>query len=140
MSNFERLLHAILFESLAIIISIIAVKLTTTHPTTKSSIMIVLISLIAVVWNLIFNWTFDQFFKGAREKRSLKLRIFHTLSFEGGLLFFTLPIVAYLLNISYLQAFLLDIGLTILILFYTIIFNWLYDQLRLFFYRGNKAK
>ncbi|MGQ0286697.1 PACE efflux transporter [Pasteurellaceae bacterium 22721_9_1] len=130
MSPIERFFHAVLFEILAIFISIIAIKLFSHHPTTETTIVVVLISVIAVIWNMIFNWIFDLFFTGAREKRSFKLRLFHTFAFEGGLLLFTLPVVAYVLQINYLAAFIMDIGLTLLILVYTFIFNWLYDNIR----------
>ncbi len=136
MSLKERLFHAVLFEILAIFISVLAVKLTTTHQTVAVTLMIVLISLIAVVWNFIFNWLFDRIFTGVREQRTLRLRAFHTLTFEGGLLLFTLPVVAYMLQISWWNAFLTDIGLTLLIVIYTFFFNWAYDHLRLYFIRS----
>ena len=136
MSPKECLFHAVLFEILAIFISVLAVKLTTTHQTVAVTLMIVLISLIAVVWNFIFNWLFDRIFTDAREQRTLRLRAFHTLTFEGGLLLFTLPVVAYMLQISWWNAFLTDIGLTLLIVIYTFFFNWAYDHLRLYFIRS----
>ncbi|ABR73882.1 hypothetical protein CBG46_02800 [Actinobacillus succinogenes] len=130
MTALERLFHAILFELLAIIISILAVKLVTDYSTVETGIVIVLISVIAVFWNILFNWGFDKLFPGAREKRRTLLRIFHTLAFEGGLLFFTLPLVAFVLKISWLDAFIMDIGLTLLIVVYTFFFNLIYDHLR----------
>ncbi|QOF67800.1 PACE efflux transporter [Actinobacillus sp. GY-402] len=130
MTALERLFHAILFEFLAIIISIFAVKLTTSHPTTETGIVIVLISVIAVFWNMLFNWIFDKYFPGAREKRRTLLRMFHTLAFEGGLLAFTLPLVAFILKINWLDAFIMDISLTLLIVVYTFFFNLIYDHLR----------
>lgn len=133
MSLKERVLHALLFELLAILISILAVTLTTPHQTEAVTVVIILISSIAVVWNFIFNWIFDRFFTVAREQRSWRLRTFHTLAFEGGLLLFTLPVVAYILQIDWWRAFMLDIGLTLLIVVYTFCFNWAYDHLRLFF-------
>lgn len=133
MSLKERVLHALLFELLAILIFILAVTLTTPHQTEAVTVVIILISSIAVVWNFIFNWIFDRFFTAAREQRSWRLRTFHTLAFEGGLLLFTLPVVAYILQIDWWRAFMLDIGLTLLIVVYTFCFNWAYDHLRLFF-------
>lgn len=142
MSIIERIFHAILFELLAILISIIAIKFTTTYPITEATVTIVLISLIAVIWNFLFNWLFDFVFTGAREKRKLNIRIFHAVSFEIGLLIFTLPLISHILKISYTEAFIMDIGLTVLILIYTVIFNWLYDHLRLkiIFYKSHSSK
>lgn len=130
MSKLERMFHALLFEFFAILISIIAVKFSSTHSTINTTVVIILISLIAVLWNMVFNGIFDQFFTAPRENRSIPLRICHTLLFEGGLLLLTLPMIVYVLNISWLEAFIMDIGLTLLILVYTFFFNFAYDHLR----------
>lgn len=130
MSATERLFHAVLFELLAIVISILALKLVTDHQTDGLTLVVVLISVIAVVWNVIFNWVFDLFVTGAREKRSVLTRCVHSLLFEGGLLIFTIPMVAYVLKVDWLTAFMMDVGLTLLILVYTFIFNWCYDNAR----------
>ncbi len=126
----ERLFHAVLFECLAILLSILALKLVTAHQTAGLTLVVVLISLIAVVWNVIFNWVFDLFVTGAREKRGMLIRVVHTLLFEGGLLIVTIPMVAYVLKIDWLAAFTMDIGLTLLIVVYTFLFNWCYDNIR----------
>lgn len=131
MSKKERLFHAVLFEILAILISVLAVKLVSHYPTTETTFIILLISLIAVIWNMLFNWIFDLLFTAPRETRKMPLRLFHTILFEGGLLIFTLPMIVYVLNIGWLAAFLMDIGLTILILIYTFFFNLAYDHIRI---------
>lgn len=131
MSKKERLFHAVLFEILAILISVLAVKLVSHYPTTETTFIILLISLIAVIWNMLFNWIFDLLFTAPRETRKIPLRLFHTILFEGGLLIFTLPMIVYVLNIGWLAAFLMDIGLTILILIYTFFFNLAYDHIRI---------
>lgn len=131
MSKKERLFHAVLFEILAILISVLAVKLVSHYPTTETTFIILLISLIAVIWNMLFNWIFDLLFTAPRETRKIPLRLFHTILFEGGLLIFTLPMIVYVLNIGWLSAFLMDIGLTILILIYTFFFNLAYDHIRI---------
>lgn len=131
MSKKERLFHAVLFEILAILISVLAVKLVSHYPTTETTFIILLISLIAVIWNMLFNWIFDLLFTAPRETRKMPLRLFHTILFKGGLLIFTLPMIVYVLNIGWLVAFLMDIGLTILILIYTFFFNLAYDHIRI---------
>lgn len=138
MSKKERFFYAILFEILAILISILAVKLVSHYPTTKTTLIIVLISLIAVIWNMLFNWIFDLFFTAPRETRTIPLRIFHTLIFEGGLLIFTLPMIVYVMNIGWQEAFLMDIGLTLLILIYTFFFNLGYDHIRAIIIKNNR--
>lgn len=136
MSTSERVFHAILFELLAILISILALKLVSDNQVGRLTTVVILISVIAVGWNFVFNWVFDRFFTAPREMRSVMLRVAHTLSFEGGLLLFTVPLMAVMLNVDWLTAFLMDIGLTLLILVYTFFFNLIYDHVRLYFIRS----
>lgn len=129
----ERVLHAVLFELFAILFTVLLTSLFTSHSTGALASVIILISVIAMVWNFIFNWGFDKVITGERVKRGLGIRILHSLLFEGGLLIFTLPLVMYMLNIGWWEAFVMDIGMTLFVLVYSVIFNWLYDHLRLKF-------
>lgn len=133
MTAWERVFHAVLFEFFAIIFTVILTSWLTDHSTTALTSVIVLISVIAMVWNFIFNWLFDKIVTGERVKRGLGIRILHSVLFEGGLLIFTLPLVMYMLNITLWHAFVMDIGMTLFVLVYSVIFNWIYDHLRLKF-------
>ncbi|MGR3807331.1 Uncharacterized membrane protein [Pasteurella testudinis DSM 23072] len=130
MSFIERLFHAVLFEVFAVLFSVGLLLLFTQHQVGALSSTIIVISLMAMVWNFIFNWGFDRVFTGEKVLRSAKVRLLHATLFEGGLLLCTIPVVAYLLQISFYQAFIMDLGLTIFILIYTIIYNWSYDNIR----------
>lgn len=133
MTAWERVFHAVLFEFFAIIFTVILTSWLTDHSTEALTSVIVLISVIAMVWNFIFNWLFDKIVTGERVKRGLGIRILHSVLFEGGLLIFTLPLVMYMLNITLWHAFVMDIGMTLFVLVYSVIFNWIYDHLRLKF-------
>lgn len=126
----ERIFHAVLFEILAILLTIVGLIFFTEHQLMAVSGLVILISLIAMVWNFIFNWIFDYFFPASRETRGLKIRLLHVTLFEGGLLCITLPLVAYLLNVSLWQAFVIDFAMTVFIVIYTLIFNYTYDHAR----------
>lgn len=133
MTAWERVFHAVLFEFFAIIFTVILTSWLTDHSTAALTSVIVLISVIAMVWNFIFNWLFDKIVTGERVKRGLGIRILHSVLFEGGLLIFTLPLVMYMLNITLWHAFVMDIGMTLFVLVYSVVFNWIYDHLRLKF-------
>lgn len=133
MTAWERVFHAVLFEFFAIIFTVILTSWLTDHSTAALTSVIVLISVIAMVWNFIFNWLFDKIVTGERVKRGLGIRILHSVLFEGGLLIFTLPLVMYMLDITLWHAFVMDIGMTLFVLVYSVIFNWIYDHLRLKF-------
>ncbi|OOF77513.1 hypothetical protein BKG96_08260 [Rodentibacter caecimuris] len=134
----ERFLHSVLFEIGAVAVSTIAVLLVSPEKGSTALGVGILISLVAMVWNLIFNSIFDKIFTAPRETRGLGTRIFHTVMFEGGLLVATIPMIAYFLQLTLWQALIADIGLTILIMVYALIFNWIYDHIRLKFV-GQKA-
>ena len=93
----------------------------------------VLVSLTAMLWNLVFNYFLDKVFTGQREKRGVIFRTLQAISFEGGLLIFTMPIIAYFLKVDWITAFMMDFSLTVMVTVYTFIFNWVYDHARLLF-------
>lgn len=135
----ERLFQACLFETLAILLSLVWVKLLAHVGISQSSespnnstmlLMLIGISLIAMVWTFVYNIVFDKVFIGEKLARSVWLRVVHILGFEGGLLCFTLPLVMWVMQIGLWQAFLLDISLTVLILVYGFGFYWVYDVVR----------
>ena len=130
----ERIFHSVLFEIGAVSVATIAVLLVGKGIDMGAAVGTgVVMSLVAMVWNLIFNYFFDKRFTGKREERSLLLRVGHTVGFEAGLLFFTIPLIAYLLNLSLWHALVADIGLSLLIMVYALIFNWIYDLARVRF-------
>lgn len=133
MTFYERIFHSILFEIGAMTIGALAVLLAGDFSLEAAAGTGVATSVMAMVLNFFFNYVFDKIFTGKREERSLKLRLLHTVCFEGTLLLFTIPVVAYLLELSLWHAFLADIGLSLLIMLYALVFNWLYDITRVKF-------
>lgn len=85
-----------------------------------------------------FNYFFDKIFIGERLNRGVLIRLLHVLLFEGGLLLFTAPVIAYALNIFLSNAFIMDIGLSIAISIYAFIYNWIYDFMRYFILKNKE--
>ncbi|TCN75672.1 putative membrane protein [Vibrio crassostreae] len=130
MSTIERVFHSVLFEVLAVTLSIIGLAIFTEHDVNALSGTMIVVATIAMIWNYCFNRIFDRYFTGEKSQRSLKLRIFHVVLFEAGLLIATIPVMAFLLNVGIWQAFLMDIGVTIFITIYAFVFNLIYDHVR----------
>lgn len=130
MSRLERIFHAVLFELFAILFTVIGMSLFTSHHTDLLTGTIVSISIVAMLWNMLFNTVFDRIFTAPQETHTVRLRIFHTLAFEGGLLLFTIPLVAYMLDVDWWTAFIMDIGMTLFVIVYAFFFNLSYDHLR----------
>lgn len=133
MSFKERLVHSIMFEMMLIVIFTLTIKYITDYEMTKVFTLVISLTVIAVVWNFIFNWIFDKYVIGAREDRSLKIRAIHALLFEIGLIVPTIPLIAYYLNISLFNAIVMDIGFIAFVLVFTVIYNYFYDRVRLSF-------
>jgi uncharacterized membrane protein len=78
----------------------------------------------------VYNSVFDYFWPMGSVKRTFPLRVGHALGFEGGFILIGLPIAAWWLQISLIDAFVLELGFFLFFLPYTIGYNWLYDTLR----------
>ena len=88
------------------------------------------ISLLALTWNIIFNSLFDRLKARLQLATNAWTRVLHALMFEGGLIIVCVPLIAAWLNISLLDAFILDIGVLLFFLPYTYVYHWVYDVLR----------
>lgn len=126
----ERIFHAVTFEVLALIICAPSAAWLLDKPVFAMGVLAMLLSTTAMVWNVVYNSIFDFFWPMQRVPRSWPLRIGHALGFEGGFILFGLPIAAGWLQISLLDAFLLEIGFFLFFLPYTMLYNWFYDNLR----------
>lgn len=130
MQTKERIFHAITFEALALAIIIPSAAVITGKATGSLAIVGIGLSLFTVVWNYFYNIGFDRWFGHDRVNRSLKLRVGHTFGFEGGLIFLTVPTIAWFLQISIGAALMLEAGFLVFFFFYATGFNWCYDRLQ----------
>ncbi|KPY33323.1 Uncharacterized protein ALO52_04159 [Pseudomonas syringae pv. primulae] len=100
------------------------------HSLAMMGAMTVMISTVAMLWNMVYNALFDRLRARFGFAMSLMTRALHALGFEGGLILAVVPLAAWWLSISLLEAFVLDIGLLLMFLPYTMLFNWAYDKVR----------
>lgn len=126
----ERILHAVGFEALAVLISAPVAAWLLNKSMFEMGTLAILLSTTAMVWNIIYNAIFDRFWPVSRVTRTFKVRVCHALGFESGFILIGLPIAAGWLGISLLNAFMLEIGFFLFFLPYTVAYNWLYDTLR----------
>ncbi|WP_237524053.1 PACE efflux transporter [Shewanella sp. KX20019] len=130
MNTKERIFHSILFEAIALIFVITAATVFTDAGAKSATGLAVGLSLIAMCWNYVYNLGFDRVFGDNRIERSFKMRIGHGLGFELGMVFTTLPLMMWVLQLDFVTVFIMDIGVVIFFLVYAIIYNWAYDLLR----------
>ncbi|WJN57283.1 PACE efflux transporter [Pseudomonas sp. SO81] len=95
-----------------------------------SGTLALLLSLVALSWNMLFNSLFEYWeARQARRTRTLGRRLLHSLGFEGGLALMLVPLMAWWLDISWLQALVADLGLLLFFFFYAFAFQWAFDLL-----------
>ena len=126
----ERAFHAILFETIALIICAPLFALLLNRPISEMGLMTLIIATIAVIWNFIYNAIFDRVTRRFIQERGFIVRIIHAGLFESGLIIITVPLIAWVLKITLLEALMMDIGILLFFLPYTVIFNWAYDAVR----------
>ncbi|MBD1564759.1 PACE efflux transporter [Vibrio sp. S12_S33] len=128
MSVKERIFHAVVFELTALAILIPLSALITGQGSGDLAMVGAGLSLLAVVWNYQYNILFDRLFGSDRSGRSAKIRLLHTTGFEGGLVFVSIPAIAWVLESTLWHALILDIGFLVFFFIYTMLFNWCYDK------------
>ena len=126
----ERFFHALGFEVLAIAICAPLGAWLLGYSLAHMGLLTLMISLIAMFWNIVFNAVFDRAQRRMGFKRTLGARVVHSMIFEIGLILAAVPLAAWWLDIGLWEAFVLDIGIVLFFLPYTFAFNWSYDHLR----------
>lgn len=126
----QRIIHALSYELILLVIGTPILSWVLNKDLSHTGVLWVVMSVIAMLWNMCFNAVFERFERRMNwQVRTIAVRVVHAIGFEGGLLLFTVPIIAWMMQISLWQALLLDIALAICIVVYTFIFQYCYDQI-----------
>ncbi|MEQ9695371.1 PACE efflux transporter [Shimia sp. SDUM112013] len=125
----DRIRHTLMFEGIALGLVTVGGSVLTGHSLQAMGGLGVMFSLLAMGWNLLFNYLFDLWDRKYRDMaaRTVRLRMVHAVLFESVLLTVGLFLTAWWLQIGYLEAFLLDLGFSAFFLVYAFLFNWTYD-------------
>ena len=126
----ERVGHALAFEVIALLICAPLFGWLMGTSVAAMGALTLAISLIAMLWNVVYNSLFDRLQRRLSFHKTLAVRVLHAVVFELGLFIASVPLAAVWLGISLWQAFVLDIGLLMFFLPYTVVFNATYDWLR----------
>ena len=126
----ERFFHAVVFEVLAVAICAPLGAWLLDYSLAHMGLLTLMISLIAMAWNMVFNSIFDDAQRRLGFTRNLAARAVHSVLFEIGLILAVVPLAAWWLDIGLWEAFVLDIGIVLFFLPYTFAFNLTYDQVR----------
>ncbi len=123
-------MHALMFEAIAVVLCTGAGMLLLDMSPAQLGVLTIAISLIAMLWNMIFNALFDRLQRRFGFVRNVAVRILHACCFEVGLAIMVVPLAAWWLDTTLIRAFWLDFGILLFFLPYTFFFNLVYDRLR----------
>lgn len=125
----RKIVHATLYELIAVAIVTAATPLLSDKGLSEGLGLAISTSVMALLWNMVFNTLFESWERRqASRTRTIRRRIAHAIGFEGGLVALTVPALAWWLDIGWWAAFVLDLGLVVFFLFYTLVFNWVFDH------------
>lgn len=126
----RRVVYVTIFEILAIVLSTALLTWLSGGEASNSLTVAVAISVLAVVWNFVFNTGFEAWERRAqRVGRDLKIRILHAGGFEFGLLVLTLPLYMLWYSVGVVEAFKMEAAILLFFLVFTFIFTWGFDQI-----------
>ena len=117
-----------LYEAVAIALAGWGLMVMSGKSPLESGTLAIATSVVAVVWNLVFNSYFERWeARQATTGRSVKRRILHAVSFEIGLVAMLVPLIAWWFGVTLWQALVMDLALVVFFLVYTFVFNWAFD-------------
>jgi uncharacterized membrane protein len=124
----RKVLQAVLYELVGALFVAPVIAVAFDQGMVHSGTLALLLSLVALSWNMLFNALFEWWeARQVRRTRTLGRRLLHSLGFEGGLALLLVPLMAWWLDISWLQALVADLGLLLFFFFYAFAFQWVFD-------------
>lgn len=125
----RRVVFVLGYEALSVFFTVVVLSGLLGHGGGASTVTAILVSTVATAWNYIWNTIFE-----AAERRygavgrGVRSRALHAIGYEGGVLLFTIPIVALMLGVNFLEALAIEGGLLVFFLIFTVIYTWIFDR------------
>lgn len=124
----RRVVQAVLYEVGAILFAGPVLAWAFDEPMASSLALAAVLSSIALAWNYVFNGLFERWeSRQADRRRTLARRVMHGAGFEFGLVLMLVPVMAWWLHTSWLQAFVANLGLMVFFFVYAVAFTWAFD-------------
>lgn len=123
----RRVIYVFVYEAIAILF-VSVLLMTLGHSGTGSGLVAVVSSTVALIWNFVWTTLFEAWEKRQpSQTRTIPRRITHAVGFEGGLVVFLVPLLAWILEVTLLDALVLELGMLVFFFIYTFVFAWLFD-------------
>lgn len=129
----SRVARTAVYEAGGILLVAPVVALTTDHSIEKSTLFLILVSLTFLVWDYAYNLGFDlterALGQGPSSARSHPWRIFHAISLELSSIIVTVPLIMWLVGLSFWEAVAVDLALSAVYATYAYVFHLCFDWL-----------
>lgn len=117
------------YEALSVLFTVVVLSALLGHSGGESTFLAILLSTVATGWNYIWNTIFEAIERRFGVKgRGAGARAVHAVGYEGGVLVFTIPLVAFMLGIGLLEAVMIEGGLLVFFLVFTVVYTWAFDR------------
>ncbi len=129
MTKKQRLMQAVTFEITALTLFILVFAPLFNKSITDMGSLGIFLSLLTVAILYFYNPLFDKAllkYTGSVDK-NINARLVHALLFELSLVLLALPLLAWWLNMSFLNALILEVAAVTFMTVYTFVFHWLVD-------------
>ena len=126
----RKLVYVSAYELIGLCLSTLGLAYLSDTAPSSTGPLAVMITTIAMAWNFIYNTLFERWeSRQLKRGRSVARRVAHAIGFQLTLVVFLIPLIAWWLGMSLIEAFLVDLAFIILIPCYTFLYNWLFDRL-----------
>lgn len=125
----RKILQAVLYEAGGVLFVAPTLALIYNQGMGYSTLLSLVISAVALAWNMIFNGLFEWWERRQYSRhRDWRRRLLHSLGFEGGLTLILTPVIGAWLGISLWLALVTNLGLFAFFFFYSLVFQWGFDR------------
>ncbi len=127
----DRLRHTLMFEALLLTLLAPMMSLMLNRDIVDVGMLSVVISIKAMLINPVFNYFFDRIdVRQGRVPTERKLlgRVIHAMGLEVTLTATSLPLIVWWLDVTFMQALVVDMVMIFAVMAYTLVFNWGYDR------------
>ena len=126
----RKLVYVTCYELIGLSMSTLGLAYLSDSQASHTGPLAVMITTIAMLWNLIFNTLFERWeSRQAKRGRSVARRVAHAVGFQLTLVVYLIPLIAWWLDMTLVEALLVDMAFFVLIPCYTFAYNWMFDQI-----------
>lgn len=126
----RKLVYVTCYELIGLSMSTLGLAYLSETQASHTGSLAVMITTIAMLWNLIFNTLFERWeSRQAKRGRSVARRVAHAVGFQLTLVVYLIPLIAWWLDMTLVEALLVDMAFIVLIPCYTFAYNWVFDRI-----------